>query len=148
MPFTRVKHSEQIAVNLVLFLSFLSGFCRLTTQHFSCCVCGGAAPHKHNQGQAPHKPELGREMKSTPLCSSPDCWFPTQRAVLMGSLGSNKSAHLSVEKRGLLLSYNVQSVVVLFFFFASFLKLHRSKANALVWTLVFFNSFFFLPHFF
>lgn len=73
-------------------------------------------------------------MKSSPLCSSLDCWFPTKWAVLIGSLGSNKLAHLSVEKRGLLLSYNAQSTWKnsLGFFCLFFKKLHQSKTSKLL----------------
>ena len=102
-----------------------------------CCehelqIAGGGRVKVPNKTKLPntladtlsHMPEPDCQTASTLMCSSLDCWFPTKWAVLIGSLESNKLAHLSGEKRGLLLSHNAQSTwkrpCFFFLFFVGF----------------------------
>lgn len=47
---------------------------------------------------------VSRTHNTSLLCLSLDCRFPTERDVLIGSLGRNKGAHLSGENRDMLLA--------------------------------------------
>lgn len=128
LSLTLYKLQEQICVNLVFFRFYCP-----SDLHFSCGLCQGTIQTQLEQQAAEtasHMPEPDCKMKSSPVCSSPDCWFPTKWDVLIGSLGSNKLAHLSEQKRGLLLSYSTQSTwknsLVKFCFVCFFKTWHQS----------------------
>lgn len=128
LSLTLYKLQEQICVNLVFFR-----FYRQSDLHFSWGLCQGTIQTQLEQQAAEtasHTPEPDCKTKPSVLCSSPDCWFPTKWAVLIGSLGSNKLAHLSVQKRGLLLSYRTQSTwensLVKFLLFCNMASVNKS----------------------